>query len=138
MTESHVISALVNKKAELLGLIEYHQKEIKKLTEVMTHLNASIKVFDPNYNLSSIQSRQFRTKNQIFAHGELSVLIFEVLREAESPLTSAQVADAIKSKKNITVNIIENVQSSLQLQARNGNIQKEIKNKIAFWSKNQL
>jgi hypothetical protein len=134
MTESHVISALVNKKAELLGLIEYHQKEIKKLTEVMTHLNASIKVFDPNYNLSSIQSRQYRAKNQIFVHGELSVLIFEVLREAESPLTSAMVADAIKSKKNITVNIIENVQSSLQLQARNGNIQKEIKNKIAYWS----
>ncbi len=138
MTEPHVISALVNKKAELLGLIEYHQKEIKKFTEVITHLNASIKVFDPNYNLSSIQSRQFRAKNQLFAHGELSILIFEVLREAESPLTSAQVADLIKVKKNITVDIIDNVMSSLQLQARNSNIQKEIKNKIAYWTKSQL
>ena len=48
MAQSHVMSALVSKRGELAGAIDYHQSEIKKIKSEMATMDAAIKVFDPD------------------------------------------------------------------------------------------
>lgn len=46
MAETHVISALVNKRSELSGLITHYKKELSRLGEEVKTLDAAIKLFE--------------------------------------------------------------------------------------------
>lgn len=59
MAESHVITGLVPKWAELSGQIEYHQKHLKRIKTDMASLDAAIKVISPDYDLRSIRPKHF-------------------------------------------------------------------------------
>lgn len=133
-SQSHVISALVKKKAEFLGQIDHHKKEVKKIAKSITHIDAAIKVFAPEYDIESVKGKQYREKNQTFEHGELSRLIFDVLRESKKALTILEITEAIKEIKGIQENIRGNVTSSLHLQKKNGHLKKESKNNQLVWS----
>lgn len=50
MAQSHVISALTSKRAELSGKIKQLQAEIVSLEEQLDHIDGSIKIFDPDYD----------------------------------------------------------------------------------------
>ncbi len=45
MAESHVVMALISKRAELAGLIEHQQKEMGRLADDLAHLDATFKLF---------------------------------------------------------------------------------------------
>jgi hypothetical protein len=45
MAESHVVTALVSKRAEMAGLIEHHRKEMGRLATDLAHLDATLKLF---------------------------------------------------------------------------------------------
>ncbi|WP_436660336.1 hypothetical protein [Acinetobacter sp. P1(2025)] len=45
MAESHIVSGLTKKRAELLGQIEAHQKEIQRISEMLLHVDHTIKLF---------------------------------------------------------------------------------------------
>jgi len=47
MAESHVVTALVTKRAEMAGLIEHHRKEMGRLAVDLAHLDATLKLFSP-------------------------------------------------------------------------------------------
>lgn len=81
MSESHVISALVAKRSELSGLVEHYMQEIKRMDADLHHIDASIKLFDPDYDLRTIKIKQHRKVNLYFKHGESARLVLDVLRE---------------------------------------------------------
>jgi hypothetical protein len=45
MAESHVVAALISKRAELAGLIEHQQKEMRRLADDLAHLDATLRLF---------------------------------------------------------------------------------------------
>ncbi len=47
MAESHVVSALISKRAEMAGLIEHQQKEMGRLADDLAHLDATLRLFFP-------------------------------------------------------------------------------------------
>ena len=47
MAESHVLSGLVAKRAELAGEVEHHRGELHRLAEALSHVDATIRLFDP-------------------------------------------------------------------------------------------
>ncbi len=49
MAESHVVSGLVAKRAELAGQVEQCRLELERLVADMGHLDGSIKLFAPDY-----------------------------------------------------------------------------------------
>lgn len=99
MAESHVISALVAKRAELAGLLEHHQKEIKRIRENITTIDSSIKIFEPDYNIQSIKVKRYRRGNNYFQPREANRLILEVLREAGEPIDTGEVTKRVAEKK---------------------------------------
>jgi hypothetical protein len=99
MAESHVISALTSKRAELAGLIDHHRKEINRISDEVKTLDATIKLFEPEYRISSIKSKRHQRKNSIFKHGEANKLILDILRDSGKPINTVNIAlEAIKRK----------------------------------------
>lgn len=45
MAESHMVTVLISKPAELAGLIEHHREEAERLVDDLTHLDATLKLF---------------------------------------------------------------------------------------------
>jgi len=101
MSESHVVSGLVAKRSELAGLIQHHQEALRRIGADLDHLNATIKLFDPTFDLRTIKVTAHRNANPWFKTGEAVRFVLDTLRVAETPLTSRQVCEAILKVRGI-------------------------------------
>lgn len=107
MAESHVITGLVSKRSELAGLVDHHRKEIARLGDDLKALDAAIKIFDPDYNLSTVKAKAHRVKNSFFEHGEATKLILDVLRDAGGKLDTMEIGNSIANRKGIILDTID-------------------------------
>lgn len=99
MSESYVISGLVAKRSELSGLIEHYMQDIRRMDADLHHLDAAIKMFDPEYDLQAIRVKQHRKKNVFFKQGEATRLVLDVLRLNGGVMSTEAVALAMLKKK---------------------------------------
>lgn len=113
MGVSFVISGLVSKRSELAGLIEQHVQEIDRLDALLRHVDATLKLFDPELDLRSLPPKRFREENRIFRQGESSRLALDVLREADGPLNTVEIAQRIAAKKNLDDSQIKSVRDTI-------------------------
>ncbi|MDD5273817.1 MAG: hypothetical protein PHU14_14005, partial [Methylovulum sp.] len=82
MAETHVISALVAKRSELAGQVAHHKKEAARLSEDVKLLDATIRLFEPDYKTEAISPKRYQEKNAFFKHGEGGRTVLDILREA--------------------------------------------------------
>jgi hypothetical protein len=99
MTNSHVVSALRLKRAEISGHVHDLEKRIARQRANLANLDATIKLFSPSTNPDAIPPKRAYRRTRYFAHNELSRLIQDALRTASRPLTSAQMAAAVMQAK---------------------------------------
>jgi hypothetical protein len=80
------LSALMQRRADIAGeIIELEAKTEGKRVDLV-HLDCSIRMFDPEIDPEGIPSRQrFPRRSQYFAHGEVTRIIYGVLRTATEP-----------------------------------------------------
>ena len=103
MGQTHIISGLVTKRAEIDGQIIARLAEIKDLKQVLHHLDRTIKVFSPEFDLRTIRATRTNTRNTLFAHGEAQRLVLGVMRECGVAMTSRQIADRLIERKGFEV-----------------------------------
>lgn len=101
MAESLVVTGLVAKRSELAGRIEQCRRELEGLLADVGHLDRSIKLFVPDYKLAGIRAKIPRRRNPFFRQGECQRLILEIFREAEAPLSTRQIAEALVQRKGL-------------------------------------
>ncbi len=101
MAESLIVSSLVAKRAEVAGQIISHQTEISRLQESLSHLDGSIKLFAPEYDLRTIKAKRTNKRNQYFAQGEAQRMTLDVMREAGKPLNSREITAQLLARKGI-------------------------------------
>jgi hypothetical protein len=101
MTNTHVVSALRLKRAEIGGHIHDLEKRIASQRANLANLDATIKLFSPGTNPDAIPPKRVYRRTRYFAHNELSRLTQDVLRTASGPLTSAEIAAAIMQAKGM-------------------------------------
>ena len=97
MAQSHVVSGLVEKRGELAGQAEHHGRELKRLAQELGHLDAAIRLFDPDYRAEGVRAR----RRQRFGQGECQRLILEALRDAAGPLSERALAQALATRKGL-------------------------------------
>jgi len=107
MAESHVISALTSKRAELSEKIKQLRAEMDMIETELDHLDATIKLFDPDYDLRGIRPRIKREQNSLFKHNELNLLILDVLRQSKSSMTVRTIYDAIIQQKGLDAESVD-------------------------------
>jgi len=115
MAELHVISGLVTKRAELTGQIEHYQALIQRISGDLCHLDATIKLFAPEFDLSTVRAKEYRERNQYFRPGECPRMTLDILRETGGELTSRQIAEAMLQRKGLEscVERVEQIQKSV-------------------------
>ena len=101
MADSHVISALSTKRGEILGSIKHYKQIISSLDKDLTNIDATIKIFEPDYKFGS-EKIVNKHRNKFFNNGEAKVLVLEVLKNSDIPLSTDKISDIIATNKNLS------------------------------------
>jgi hypothetical protein len=89
MVESHVISALRAKRAEISGYIHDLEKKVRTWRARLPHIDASIKNFSPKADPEAIPATRTYRRPGYFWKGELARLCLDELRKADGkPITT--------------------------------------------------
>jgi len=127
MAESHVVAALITKRAELAGLIEHHRKEMGRLADDLAHLDATLKLFSPEIDLRTIRIKAHRVRNRFFRPGDCQRMVFDIFREAQgAALTARRGLEAttvmIEQMRKNAIGVLRRLQRSgtLVLAGRDG------------------
>ena len=99
MAELHVIGALRNKRAELAGVLRQLEQQLVRQRANLAHVDATMRLFDPDIRPNNIRSKQPRARNAWFRQGECLRLIYDELREATQPITTRELAERIMRLK---------------------------------------
>ena len=102
MADSHVISALSTKRGEILGSIKHYKQIISSLDKDLSNIDATIKIFEPDYKFGSEKVVNKHTRNRFFNNGEAKVLVLEVLKNSNLALSTDKIADIIATNKNLS------------------------------------
>lgn len=94
MAESHVVSALKEKRIQVASQIESLQAQMRQATIDLDHVEAALRLFDPDVDLAALSPRKvapvlYDTK------GDTGRVILDTLRNSMRPLTTAQVCEAV-------------------------------------------
>jgi hypothetical protein len=103
MAEPHVICALRDKRSEVAGMVNRLEQQLAQHRASLTHLDATMRLFDPNIRPDQIRPRQERPRSAWFRPGECLRLIHDVLREAPRPVTARVLAERIIAMKGLPV-----------------------------------
>lgn len=101
MAEPNVIGALRNKRAELAGVLRQLEQQLAQQRTNLSHLDATMRLFDAQIRPKDIRPRQQRARNAWFRPGECLRLIYDELREATQPLTTRELAERIIRVKDM-------------------------------------
>lgn len=112
MTETHVVSGLVAKRAEIAGVVQDYQRKIDQLRADLCHLDAAIKICAPDYDLRTLPVKMVRSTNRLFKAGECQRMTLDVMRETGSVMSSRQITEIIIRRKGLesSAEMIEQVQ----------------------------
>jgi len=86
----NTVSGLLAKHKELTDLRERYKAEIKKLTVDIDHLDAAIRLFDPQADSYAIKEYVVKHRAQ---KGSVKRFVLGCFREATGPLTSRQITE---------------------------------------------
>ena len=103
MAEQHVVRVLRDKRSELAGLVKGLEQELSEHHAALTHLDATMRLFDPEIRPEEIGPPQRRRCNAWFRPGECLRLIYDVLREAPQPMTRREVVERMTALKSLSV-----------------------------------
>jgi hypothetical protein len=101
MAEMHVMSALRNKRAEMAGTVVQLEQQLVRQRADLSHLDATMRLFDPDIRPNEIRPGQRRPRSTWFHHGACLRLIYDELRDAPQPMTTRQLAERIMWNKAV-------------------------------------
>lgn len=91
----------VAKRGELAGQVQPYHRQLQRLADELDHLDATIRLFVPEYDLVDIRPRTRLPGRRCFGSGECQRLVLEVLRDAEGPLSGPVLTQAVATRKGL-------------------------------------
>jgi len=95
MAESHVVSALTNKRAEIAGMIARAQQQIGRFRADLAHVDATIRLFASAMEPETIPAKRIRQSDLRFEPGGLSRRVLDALRRAGAPIRAPDLVRAV-------------------------------------------
>ncbi len=100
MAESHVVTALIRKRAEIAGQIEHAQTQLRQIIIDLDNLDATLRLFKPDINSKEIRPRAVAIRHAVF-RGELFRLVLDTLRQSTVPLTTLDLAEHLMAQRGL-------------------------------------
>jgi hypothetical protein len=92
---------LVRLHADLGGQIKANKAEAIRLAEAMKHVEAVIKLYDPDFSVRGISVRRRVQGNPWFKRGTMFRYALDALRNAAAPMTVAELTHAVMAARQI-------------------------------------
>lgn len=93
--DRYALSALTKRRAILAAEIIQLERQARARKDALAHVDATLKLLDPDYDAKSIRPKRLVQRIRLFRQGELGRLIIGTLREADQPLSTADIVSAI-------------------------------------------
>ena len=140
MTE-HVLSGLAKRRAEMAGEAEALRARLAQIAMDLGHLDAVIRLFDPDYDLGAIRPRRPRDADAT-RPGELSRFVLGVLREATGPMPTPAIAARLMAERGMDQgsrsavrNVTKRVGMALRHQEQRGAVRSQAgPGRVLLWS----
>jgi hypothetical protein len=103
MGDTYVISGLVQKRAEILGLAKDFEKRAKKLRADLHHIDAALRLFSSELDPETIKAiRPSKPRSGLFEQGEMSRRCREAIRKAApEPVTTDSIVRQAMTDKGL-------------------------------------
>ena len=100
MADSHIISALREKRAVVAGLIEKLERKLEQHRADLTHIDGVLRLFQPDRDPDEIKpKRTYARRTRYFARNELVRLCMSALRDASGLITTDEIAAHVIAAK---------------------------------------
>jgi hypothetical protein len=129
----YAVAALRERRASIDGEIKALEAQLRNLNEALCHLDATLSMFDPDYDPKTVRARRRYERQRLFGKGKLSRMILDTLRRAERPLASREVIEAIADEKP-PAGMASNIRAGMRYLAKRGAVAKEGERKTARWT----
>ena len=100
MSASQIISTLRDKRLEVADTIERLERQADQHRADLAHLEATMRLFDPNIEPETLQTATPR-RNEWFRPGECRRHIHDVLRDAAGPMTTREIVEGVMAAKKL-------------------------------------
>ena len=140
MANENVLSGLIRKRAELAGEADRLRSCLAQLGTDMGHLDATIRLFDPDYDLAAIRAKRPRSSDAA-RPGEMSRFVLGALRDAAEPMPTPAIAAQLMAERGmdgqdrkLVRNVTKRVCMALGHQERRGTVRSQIgPGRVALW-----
>lgn len=120
-SKSPALYALERLHAELGGQILANKKEAKRLAESMKHVEAVLRLLEPDYEIRKIAVRR-KEHNAFFKRGTMFRHAIDVLRKADGPLTCREIVERMIAAQSVTKPALKDIRIVV------GGVQASLKN----------
>jgi hypothetical protein len=140
MSDTHVLSALRAKRAEISGCIHDLEKKVRIQRERLAHIDATIRVFSPDTDPNAIAPKRRYRRAVYFKRNEIPRLCLEHLRTLGAPATASAIADALivarelPNAPGLKADVVERVLAVLRALRKRRTVTKTGTSRDARWS----
>src|SRR5579863_10623347 len=98
----NTVNSLRNKRSEIAGKIELHNREIERLRAALIHIDAVLRLYDPGTDPNAIEPRKrFPRRVEYFEKGELARRVYEALRDDGDTVSCEQLTRKALADKGL-------------------------------------
>ena len=102
MSELSIVSSLREKRLEVTEILEGLERQANARRADLAHLDATIRLFDPNDILVAARPARRRRYNDWFRPGEWRRKIHDVLRDATEPMATREIVEDIMAARHLS------------------------------------
>ena len=113
MAETHVMTALNRKYAELLGLLKQSEARSSELAANLAHIEATIRLFVADWDSASIAPRRPKAPSRWQGKGRAIQAALAVMRAAGEPLTAREITLRAMDAKGIEASDADAIKASV-------------------------
>ena len=133
----YALAALKDKRATLAGEIADFKKQIAWRTEALGHVDATLRLLDPDANPETLPLKRPRKRVKLFRQGELGRMILDALRRAERPQGTHAIVSALLEAgghgESARPSMTPRVRGNLAYLERHGKVVKAGRGKAVIW-----
>lgn len=100
MSEPHVVSGLMTKRAELAGLLEHHQAKVRQLMIDLDAVDQALRLFKPDIELDEIKPKPLPARHAAYK-GEVARIVLGTLRDAKRACTTQELTMHVMAERGM-------------------------------------
>ena len=100
MSEPHVLTGLMTKRAELAGLLEHHQAKVRQLMIDLDAIDQALRLFKPDIELDEIKPKPVPPRHAAYK-GEVARIVLGTLRDANRACSTQELAMHVMAERGM-------------------------------------